>query len=38
VAADVNVVGAFGAEVVAEAIRNGVRAATTLAGVRAWNE
>lgn len=38
VVADVNVVGAFGAEVVAEAIRNGVRAATTLADVRAWNE
>jgi L-aminopeptidase/D-esterase-like protein len=38
VVADVNVVGAFGAEVVAEAIRHGVRAATTLADVRAWNE
>lgn len=36
--ANVNVVGAFAAEVVAEAIRNGVRAATSLAGVRAWNE
>jgi L-aminopeptidase/D-esterase-like protein len=38
VAADVNVVGAFGAEMVAEAIRNGVRTTTSLAGVRAWNE
>lgn len=36
--ANVNVVGAFAAEVVAQAIRNGVRAATSLAGVRAWNE
>lgn len=38
VAADVNVVGAFGAEMVAAAIRNGVRTATTLAGVRAASE
>lgn len=37
VAADVNLVGAFAAEVVAEAIRNGVRAAASLGGVRAWN-
>ncbi len=35
--ADVNAVGAFAAEVVAQAIRNGVRAATSLGGVRAWN-
>jgi L-aminopeptidase/D-esterase-like protein len=33
--ADVNVIGAFAAEVTAQAIRNGVRAATSLAGVRA---
>ncbi len=37
VAADVNVVGAFAAESVAEAIRNAVRAATSLHGVRALN-
>lgn len=36
--ADVTVVGAFAAEAVAEAVRNGVRAAKTLAGIRAWNE
>ncbi len=36
--ADVNLVGAFAAEVVAQAIRSGVRAATSLAGVRAWND
>ena len=36
--ADVSIIGAFAAEAVAEAIRNGVRAATTLAGIRAWNE
>lgn len=36
--ADVNLVGAFGAEMVAEAIRNAVRTATSLAGVRAANE
>ncbi len=36
--ANVNVIGAYAAEVVAQAIRNGVRAATTLGGVRAWNE
>ncbi|MDZ4765166.1 MAG: P1 family peptidase [Chloroflexota bacterium] len=36
--ADVNLIGAFAAEVTAQAIRNGVRAATSLAGVRAWNE
>ncbi|RMF76192.1 MAG: peptidase S58 family protein [Chloroflexi bacterium] len=35
--ADVSVIGAFAAEVTAEAIRNGVRHATTLNGVRAIN-
>lgn len=38
VKADVNLVGAFAAEVVAEAIRNGVRMAQTLGGVRAWQD
>jgi len=32
--ADVNVIGAYGAEVVAQAIRNGIRAAQSLGGVR----
>jgi L-aminopeptidase/D-esterase-like protein len=36
--ADVTVVGAFAAEAVAQAIRNAVRAATSLAGIRAYNE
>jgi L-aminopeptidase/D-esterase-like protein len=36
--ADVNAIGAFAAEVTAQAIRSGVRAATSLAGVRAWND
>lgn len=36
--ADVSVIGSFAAEVMAQAIRNGVRAATSLAGIRAWNE
>lgn len=36
--ADVSLVGAFAAEAVAESIRNAVRAATSLHGVRAWNE
>lgn len=36
--ADVNLVGAYAAEVTATAIRNGVRAATTLGGVRMWSE
>ncbi|MCK6580756.1 MAG: P1 family peptidase [Anaerolineae bacterium] len=36
--ADVNVIGAFGAEVMAQAIRNAVRAATSLYGVRALND
>lgn len=35
IAADVNLIGAFAAEVTAQAIRNAVRAATSLAGVRA---
>lgn len=35
---DVSFVGAFAAEVMAQAIRNGVRAAKTLHGVRAYNE
>lgn len=38
VGADVSLVGAYAAEVTAQAIRNGVRAATTLGGVRAWSE
>lgn len=38
VEADVSVVGAYAADVVAMAIRNGVREAKTLAGVRAWND
>lgn len=36
--ADVNLIGAYAAEVTAAAIRNGVRAATTLGGVRMWSE
>lgn len=36
--AEVTLIGAFAAEVVAQAVRNGVRAATTLAGIRAWND
>lgn len=32
------VIGAFAAEVMVQAIRNGIRAATSLDGVRAWNE
>jgi L-aminopeptidase/D-esterase-like protein len=35
--ADVNVIGAFAAEVTVQAIRNGVRTATSLAGVRAYD-
>jgi L-aminopeptidase/D-esterase-like protein len=38
IAADVNLIGAYAAEVTAAAIRNGVRAATTLGGVRMWSE
>lgn len=36
--ADVNAIGAFAAEVVAEAVRDAVRQATSLAGVRAWKD
>ncbi len=36
--ADVNVIGAFGAEVVTQAIRNAMRAATSLGGVKACCE
>jgi L-aminopeptidase/D-esterase-like protein len=36
--ADVNLIGAYAAEVTAAAIRNGVRAAATLGGVRMWSE
>ena len=35
---DVSLIGAYAAEVTAAAIRNGVRSATTLAGVRSWSE
>lgn len=35
--ADVNLIGAYAAEVMAQAIRRGIRAASTLGGVRAWN-
>lgn len=35
---DATLVGSFAAEVMAQAIRNAVRAATSLDGVRAWNE
>lgn len=38
VEADVNIVGAYAALAVADAIRNGVRHATTLAGIHAWND
>jgi L-aminopeptidase/D-esterase-like protein len=38
VPADTTIVGAFAAEVVAQAIRSGVRQATSLAGIRAWND
>ncbi len=36
--ADVSVIGAFAAEVTAQAIRNGVKAASALGGVPAWND
>lgn len=36
--ANITAIGAYAAEVMAEAIRNGVRAATSLAGVRAWKD
>lgn len=35
---DVNIIGAYGADMIEQAIRNGVRAATPLAGIRAWND
>lgn len=35
---DVSVIGAYAADVMAKAIRNGIRHATSLAGVRAWND
>jgi L-aminopeptidase/D-esterase-like protein len=35
---DLSVIGAYAADVFEQAIRNGVRTATTLAGVRAWND
>lgn len=38
IAGDVTVIGAFAAEAVAQAIRNAVRSATSLAGVRAYND
>lgn len=38
IAANPSVIGAFAAEAMAQAIRSGVRAATSLAGVRAWND
>jgi L-aminopeptidase/D-esterase-like protein len=38
VEADVSVVGTYAADVIAMAIRSGVRAATSLGGVRAWND
>lgn len=38
IAAEISVIGAFAAEAMAQAIRNGARAATSLAGVRAWND
>lgn len=37
-AADVNLVGAYAAEVTAEAIRNAIRAAQSLGGLRSWSE
>ncbi|MBI5671187.1 MAG: P1 family peptidase [Chloroflexi bacterium] len=36
--ANVTAIGAYAAEVTAEAIRKGIRAATSLAGVRAWKD
>ncbi len=38
IAANVNAIGAYAAEMTAAAIRNGIRAATSLGGVRALNE
>lgn len=36
--ADTNLIGAYAAEVMAQAIRNAIRRATTLHGVKSWNE
>lgn len=36
--ANPSVIGAFAAEAMAQAIRNGIRAATSLGGIRAWND
>jgi L-aminopeptidase/D-esterase-like protein len=36
--ANVSVVGAFAAEAMAQAIRNGIRAATSVGGVRSWKD
>ncbi len=36
--ANVNAIGAYAAEVMASAIRNGIRAATSLHGIRAWKD
>ncbi len=36
--ANVSAIGAYAAEVTAQAIRNGIRTATSLAGIRAWND
>jgi L-aminopeptidase/D-esterase-like protein len=38
IVANASVIGAYAAEVTAQAIRNGVRAATALGDVRVWNE
>jgi L-aminopeptidase/D-esterase-like protein len=38
VEADTTLVGAFAAEAMAQAIRNAIRSATTLHGIRAWND
>jgi L-aminopeptidase/D-esterase-like protein len=35
--ADVNLIGAYGAEVMASAVRRGVRTSVSLGGIRAWN-
>lgn len=38
VVADINVVGAYGAEVFEQAVRRGIRSATSLGGVRSWDQ
>jgi L-aminopeptidase/D-esterase-like protein len=38
IAADVSLIGAYAAEVTAEAIRKGIRAAQSLGGLRSWSE